>query len=276
MILALLPLQAFGEVTVTAENPRGYGWWLGDRLSQRITVRHAAGTSIDRASLPRARSVDYWLDLVAVETNTQAEATEIVLQWQNFYVALEPSRREVPGATIRLSDGSEARLPGFVFVTSPIRPILAPSTRDQLQPNPPFLRVDPGANRSGLAATALLFAVLLAVLDWHQAWWPFHARPARPLTQAARRIAAERRSGAARLRQILHRGLDTAFGQVLIGADLDRFLEARPEFRPVHKALDAFFQNSDAAFFGQAAATDRSEEIAVLARQLSNIERGRR
>ncbi|WP_315899573.1 nonribosomal peptide synthetase MxaA [Roseovarius atlanticus] len=275
-LLLFLPLQAMAEVSVRADPPRGYGWWLGDRMTQRIIVSHPADLSIERSSLPRPRSAEYWLDLVSVRTRDLSDGTEIILEWQNFYSALEPSLREVPGATIRMSDGTEVTLPGFGFVTAPIRPILAPSTPDQLQPDPGFPLVDPQFNRAGLAVSACLFLVALVELARNQAWWPFHARPARPLTRAARQIAAQRKGTSAGLRELLHRGLDRAFGEVLIGPDLDRFLAARPEFAPARVQLAEFFQASDDAFFGSGTRQDDPNSIIALARKLSAIERGRR
>lgn len=269
LALALLPLPALAQPVVTADNPHGYGWWLGDELVQRVTIALPPGVTVDPASLPRPRAVDYWLDLRAVEAEQADTGLHLTLRWQNFYSALEPSWREVPAQPIRLSDGTVAELPGFGFVTSPLRPLTAPSTADQLQPDPRFRLIDPMPTRAGLGLSLAALILSGLGLAWHQAWGPFRARPARPFTRAARAMA--------RLpdRRLLHRALDAAFGRVLIGADLPQFLAARPEFRPLADRLAAFFAASDAAFFGQHAHPDTAEAQA-LARDLARIERGRR
>jgi len=278
LALALVPLAAAAQ-EVAPENPRGYGWWLGDQMQQRIRIALPPGAALDTASLPRVRAVDYWLDLHAVETRELPGGVEVTLTWQNFYSALEPSRRQVPDSPVRLMDGTRFALPGFSYVTSPIRPILAPSTPDQMQGDPPYHLIDPGPARAGLLGSAAALVAGLLALAWHQAWFPFRARAARPFTRAARRI---RGLPAAQARQALHRALDAAFGQVLIGADLDRFLDRAPQYAPLRARLAQFFAGSDAEFFGLdrpemlGAGQVAGQDLPALARDLAAIERGRR
>lgn len=273
MVLALLPLPAPAQPVIEAENPRRHGWWLGDELVQRLHVPLPEGVTIESASLPRPRAVDYWLDLREVTTERTENGVDVMLRWQNFYAAMEPKLREVPPSPIRLSDGTETTLPGFEFVTSPIHPIMMRPGPDEMMPDPAYHLIDTRPNRIGLALMVLVFVLTLMVLAWHQAWWPFHARPARPFTRAARQMGRANDAGARR--RLLHRAFDAAFGRVLIGADLPRFLAARPEFRPLEDRLAAFFHDSDAAFFG-AGQPGAAGEVPTLARDLSRIERGQR
>lgn len=268
--ILLLAAPAMAQ-DVSVQNPRAYGWWLGDELVQQVRITLPAGAALDPASLPRARAVDYWLDLRAVERQDDGNRINLTLRYQNFYAALEPSTRQVPAFPMRLMDGSRLDLPGFSYVTSPLRPILAPSTPDQLQPDPPYHLIDsrPTLMRLALSGVALLAGLLM--LSWHQGWFPFHARAARPFTQAARRL---RRLPEPEARRSLHRAFDAAFGRVLIGADLDGFLAQKPQFAPLAERLRGFFAASDARFFGAGSAPD--QDIAALARDLSAIERGRR
>lgn len=269
LLSVLVPAHAArAQPVITAQNPHGYGWWLGDELVQRIHIALPAGVTVDPASLPRARAVDYWLDLRSVTASPTGSGLDLTLRWQNFYSALEPGRREVPPSPIRLSDGSAALLPGFAFVTSPIRPLMAPSTRDQLQPDPRFHLIDPWPARAGLGLSLAALALSAGALAWHQAWGPFRARPARPFTRAARALARQPD------RRLLHRAFDAAFGRVLIGAELPQFLRARPEFGPLAARLSAFFATSDEVFFGRG--DSAADDVAALARDLALIERGQR
>lgn len=253
------------------ENPRGYGWWLGDELVQHVRITLPPGAALDPASLPRPRAVDYWLDLRAVERQDDGNHISLTLRYQNFYSALEPNERQVPAFPMRLMDGTRLDLPGFSYVTSPIRPILAPSTPEQLQADPPYHLIDTVPALLRLAASGLALVAGLAALAWHQSWFPFHARAARPFTQAARRL---RGLPEAEARRSLHRAFDAAFGRVLIGADLDRFLTQNPQFAPLAQRLRGFFAASDAQFFGLGIAP--AQDIAALAGDLAAIERGRR
>ena len=94
LALVLLPFPALAQ---QVENPRPYGWWLGDELVQRIRIKG----QVDPSSLPRPRAVDYWLDLRDVARRDLPGGTELTLRWQNFYSALEPRERQVPASAIR-------------------------------------------------------------------------------------------------------------------------------------------------------------------------------
>ncbi len=269
--LLLLAAPVAAQPVITAENPHGYGWFLGDELVQHVHIELPPGLTLDRSSLPRPRAVDYWLDLRRIDIQERDGGLDLTLRFQNFYSAIAPDRREVPPSSIRFSDGTGEQIPGFHFVASPLRLITDPSSPDRLLPDPRFRLIDPGPDRMRLALSLAAFLATLAALAWHQAWWPFRARPVRPFTRAARMIA--RIPDPAPQRRALHRAFDAAFGRVLIGADLPQFLSARPEFRPLADRLAEFFHASDAAFFGRA---DPGSDVAALARDLSRIERGRR
>ena len=162
--ILLLAVPAMAQ-DVSVQNPRAYGWWLGDELVQQVRITLPPGAALDPASLPRARAVDYWLDLRAVERQDDGNRISLTLRYQNFYSALEPSTRQVPAFPMRLMDGSRLDLPGFSYVTSPLRPILAPSTPDQLQPDPPYHLIDsrPTLMRLALSGVALLAGLLMAL-----------------------------------------------------------------------------------------------------------------
>lgn len=271
-LLVLVPALAQAQPQIRADNPHEYGWLLGDELVQRIEIDLPAGVTLDRASLPRPRAVDYWLDLRSIDLEETDGHAELTLHWQNFYSALAPDRREVPPSPLRLSDDTEMTLPGFVFVAAPLRPITDRSSPAQLLPDPPFRLIRTKRDNVIFAISAAIFLSVLTVIGWTQAWWPFHRRPARPFTLAARAIA--RRRQPALQRRALHRALDAAFGRVLISADLPQFLAELPEYQSVADRLDAFFQASDAAFFGARQTPDVS--IVALSRDLARIERGLR
>jgi mxaA protein len=277
LVLALAGTAA-AEVILRADPPRGHGWWLGDRLTHVVTLVPAPGFALDPASLPRPRAVAYWLDLADVRTEPARiggnPGVSIVTDWRNFYAALEPTARDVPPFDVRFLGPEGAvetvTVPGWSFVTAPIRPILAPSTAAALQPDAGIAPMPAGLRARASAGFGLLALLALAGLGFNQGWWPFHHRPERPLTRA---FADLRRARDPRGRAIvLHRGLDAAHGAPLLGPDLADFLARRPEFAPLRPELDAFFAGSARLFFGDGTA---AADPAPLARQLAAIERGR-
>ena len=296
--LLAAPLRpAAAETVLGLSVPREHAYWIGDVLTHRAILALPEGYQLDRSTLPRPRSVTYWLDLKDVAVSPvkggDEQALEITTRYQTFYAPLEPKRREVPAYLIRLNgpDGfRDLEVPAWSFVTSPIRPILAPASPGELRPDDRYAPIDARRAQIATVVSALLGLVGLLGLVWHQAWPPFHRRAARPLTAAYRQVRRVARSGQEdRLRLVcfaLHRGLDGAFKRPLLGADLDSFLAARSEFVPLQAPLQRFFAISGTLFFAAPNAQDqaasdiaRSEapmlEIVDLAKRLAAVERGR-
>lgn len=278
--LALAANSASAQTRITTENPASHGWFLGDELVQRVRILLPESARLDLSSLPRPREVEYWLELSAVRPKEIPGGVEVELRWLNFYAALQADRREVPSSPIRILDAqgvaTQDRLPGFAFVASPLRPLLAPTSPGEMKPDPPYRLIDPRPNRIGAALSLLTALLCAAALAWTQAWPPFRKRADRPLTRAARLMARAPKAEADDLRRLLHRGLDDAHGGSLIGADLGEFLNRAPQFRPLAERLAEFFAASDAAFFGEGSARRDPAEIRALARDLAAVERGRR
>lgn len=283
LLLALaapgLAPPAFAEVAIRTEPPRGYGWWLGDRLTHVVTLAPPPGYTLDPASLPRPRAVEYWLDLTDARTEKTTldgrPAIRITTEWQNFYAPMEPSRRDVPPWQARfLGPGAPevVEVPGFSFVTSPIRPIVAKNDASELRPDEGIAPLPVARLARETAGFGLLALLALGGLAFHQGWWPFHARPERPLTRALARL---RRAPDLRARVLaLHRGLDAAHGAPLLAADLAGFLAAHPEFAPLAPEIESFFARSARLFFGDGGAEADGDPL-PLARRLAAIERGR-
>lgn len=272
LALIAAPTLAFAEPAIHAQNPDEYGWWLGDKLEQRIEITLPPGVSIDPSTLPKPRIVDYWLDLTHVAVEKVDNHAALTLHWQNFYAAVSPDRRQVPASPIRLSDGSALSLPGFSFVASPLRPITDTSGPDRLQPDPPFHLIGTRSEITGMLLSLAAFTLSLGFMARLQAWWPFHKRAVRPFTVASRQLG--RLNDPMLQRRRLHQAFDLAFGRVLISRDLPQFLVQRPEFRPLEHKLAQFFAGSNTAFFG--AGTVPNDNVPQLARDLSLIERGQR
>jgi mxaA protein len=283
-ILALVVLgraasaEAPHGVSVAVDPPREHGWWIGDELTHRAHIVMPTNWTLDTASIPRPRAVFYWLDLAAVEIEQAAGRATVVTRWRTFYSPLEPSRREVPSIPLRLrgpDGGFAVAIPGWSFITSPLRPILAPTVRNELRPDAAFAGIDARPATRAAGAWTMLALTALVALAWTQGWPPFHARRGLPLAAAARavRCATDVRGAAL----ALHRGLDATHGRALLGRDLDLFLVRHPEFADQRGRLAAFFDISAALFFDQRdPPADAAPIIRRLAGQLAAVERGRR
>ena len=304
MLLALL-LMGFVSIAAAAEEgprvqsivtlePRAFGYFLGDDIRREVELDLRPGVEIERGSLPRPGPVNYWLELRAVDIDESGTAVgtrvRITLTYQAFYAALDPRSLEVPGFLISVADdaGSEqVRVPPFNFVMSPLREIFPGKDSDAKSV---VLRPDfrPHHVSTADARTALLIAgpfglLALVLLALHYAWWPFHRRPGRPFTEAARflksytgELGGDGGYRAALLK--LHRAFDRAAGHRVLPDDLPDFLEKHPQFSPVSGDIQQLFACSRAAFYGNDVGKARAQmplaQLTALSAQLGRLERG--
>lgn len=267
MLGALAGHAAAGVRAVHTVEPRPFGYFLGDILERTVEIETDADDEIVPASLPRTGPSNYWLELSAI-AHTSARQGDgrlhvLKLTYQAFYAPIDPRKQTIPAAeiAIRGPGGSEAvTIPPFTFVMSPLREIFPEKSGETAEPvlRPDFapeLRRSGGLRTATLAAAAasLLFLVLLAR---DLAWWPFHRRPTRPFSHAAREIgrtlAKDGANGYRAALLALHRAFDTAAGRRVLASDLDDFLSTHPEHGEARTAAERFFSASRAAFFANA------------------------
>lgn len=195
------------------------------------------------------------------------------LHWQNFYSAVTADRREVPGLNLRFSDGTTLRTPGFSFVAAPLIPLTDDMSTAQMRPDPPWYPAPSGRWLALFSGAVLLLLPALAGLAFQQGLWPFHERRQRPFTRAARLLKKAGARDPGQARRILHRAFDEAAGRVLLSADLQDFLDVRPEFRRLTAEISEYFRSSDSQFFGDARLVPPAPD---LVQRLSQAERGLR
>ena len=296
LVAVMTPAMASAEapgVSLRVIEPRSFGYLVGDVFSREVEIFAAEPYRLEPSSLPAPGRQAYWLDLKSVDL-TEKGATggrryRLVLTYQTFYVALQPTRLVVPGATLKFTDGTqsvEAEVPAWSFVMAAMREI-APEKPEEgpvgyMQPDalPTLIGTSRERIVFGIAAGGALLSLLL--LAYHQAWWPFRARPSRPFTNAARvishRAAAKRDQDAYRASLLdLHRAFDVSAGRRVLAEDVPIFLAGHEIFKPLAPDISRFFASSRRAFFGNdltGAAEDMPlADVATLGKRLGEAER---
>lgn len=286
--------QAAGQPSLNVIEPRSFGYFLGDTLRRDFEVRVGPGEALDLASLPRPGPVNYWLELSSADVKQERAGDDTIyklsLVYQTFYAPLDPRQLIIPGFTLKVEGapgGGEIRVKDFGFLTSPIRQLFAANSQSSgsavvLQPDVQTPRLVTGAERTALLASAAVALASLLGLAWHNAWWPFHRRPARPFTEAARFLKANasqledaRGYRTALLR--MHRAFDDAAGRRVLADDVDAFIAQHPEFAPYADDVARMFSSSRRAFFANDVEQAREAlplaALAELSAQLSAAER---
>ncbi|WP_245581930.1 nonribosomal peptide synthetase MxaA [Phyllobacterium phragmitis] len=268
LVLALIAVLASGEAAaqvraVELMGPRPFGYFIGDVIHLEVELAVDEPFTFEPASLPRPRPISYWLDLKSAALHDRGSRGglhryRLALDYQTFYAPLEPRALEIPGFSLTVTDGTrqvDANVPGWTFLMSPLREILPRGGE------PLYLREDIGAvpipvrTRFAVAiASGIISTLLLGLLAYHRAWWPFARRGKRPFARAARAVRQALREGsgveAYRAGLLsLHRAFDATAGRAVLADDLPAFLESAPAFRPLGTDISRFFQVSRRAFF---------------------------
>jgi len=284
--------QESGEVTLgaTTDEPRAFGYHVGDLTQRRVTVQVPEGLTFDTDSLPRPGLPGQAIELRAVDwrraSRFDTTRHELLLTYQVFVSPPEVRTFELPPIKLRFTGqprAQELRIDAWPLTVSPLVPVDVSPRRGlgELQPDemPPLLDVGPSRQRLLLyAALAVPLAAWLLIvyvgLPWRSrqrrpfglAWQRLRRPPASPDVEAFRAAS-----------QALHEALNRSAGEVLFEPGLDRFVARRPAFAPARDELARFFQRSREAFFGappDSASAAWLDELRGLARRLRDIERG--
>lgn len=274
-------------ISVTVNEPRGFGYFLGDTLAREVIVDVPAGVRLRTEALPQPGSRDYWLDLTDVHVVGSGHETRIKLTYQIFYSALEPKLVHIPGFKLYFDepgtsaaeqqkanknngekpagkkDHAEERatrsVPPLDVIVSPLREIIPDKSTDPaaapLRPDATAGLLGTGQARTGLLASLLAGLAALTALAYHYAWFPFGARRSRPFTRAARQLNALSKSDQGDVERykhellILHRAFDEVYGRRLLSSDVGDFLRSRHEFIELAGSVNRFFEASRLTFF---------------------------
>jgi mxaA protein len=269
----------------SSDEPRAFGYTVGDVVSRRIRLRVPDGLELDPDSLPRAGARGRALELqrVVLHKSLAGAPEALQLDYQVFLAPREVRVLEMPPIELRfggLARPQTLRIDAWPVTVAPLAP-LEPSSRDglgEMRPDrePPLL--DTAATHTRLAVEVGAMLLLLGylanvylVLPWSaqrrrpfaRAWKMLSALPARP-DATQRRAAFER----------VHAALNETAGEVLFEPGLDRFVALRPRFAPLRDELARFFADSRTEFF--AGGDDAVDALWLVAfcRRCRDLERG--
>lgn len=279
-----------GDVAIArTQEPRAYGWHLGDVVSRRIDVEAPAGLALEAASLPRIgvrggavelRQID-WL-----QGGPEAAGAwhSMVLHYQLMRSPPQLQLYELPAVVLRfLGKGrvQEARVDGWGVLVSPLAPTEAPTRRGlgALRPDAAPMPIDTHAVRQrmiGYAVAAVLLLGYLACMIWGAPWQRRRNRPFAAAWRALRRLPADRgkdtvQTACARL----HAAFNASGGEVLFAPGIDRYVAQHPRFGPLREELVRFFRVSRQLHFGTGTPDEIDLDwVLAFCRRCRDAERG--
>ena len=288
------------QLTARTQDPRAYGYQVGDVITRDVTVHVPPGLLLDTASLPTTGRQGHAFELRQVHWQAQATGgilptaspTEyrLLLQYQVFLSPPAVRTLELPPVTLHFTGTPRAqdlRIDAWPVTVAPLVPVEVSARRGlgDMQPDadPPLLDTQPARMRLRVyAAAATAVAVWLAHV---YGLLPWLARRQRPFAQAWRALRALPADAALPTQraalQTLHQALNRSAGTVLFEQGLADFLAAQPRYAPLQAELQRFFQLSRSSFFGpdsdatgDASAPTLMAFLSTLCRRCRDIERG--
>ena len=287
LILGLAGGVAAAPATLDArsDEPRAFGYSVGDIVSRRIALRVPDGLTLDENSMPRVGGRGRALELqrVVLHRSLRGVPEDLQLDYQVFLAPRDVRVLEMPPIELRF-DGTArpqtVRVDAWPVTVAPLAPADA-STRDglgEMRPDMEPPRIDTTATRARLTVALGVMAVLLAYLGHVYLVLPWSANRQRPFGRAwrvLRALSAQPDAGPRRAAfERLHAALNETAGEALFEPGLDRFVARRPGFAPIRGELGRFFVQSRAEFFGGPAPGADAAWLVALCRRCRDIERG--
>lgn len=244
-------------VIATVQEPRAFGYVLGDVLTQRVLLQ-ANGQDLGVVTPPSVGRTGLWLERRPVSLETDADGRQwMVIAYQVVNAPQTLTQIALPALTLSSAAGTQlqvAEWPASIGPLTPANPFaggdLLPLRPDRAAPLP----TTAGLRRQIAWALGLLLATLLAWAGW---WgWRNRRESARlPFARAWRRmqgLADPQAAASSDAWFCLHQALNETAGQVVHAGSLPGLFARAPHLQPLRAQLERFYQVSAERFFAPA------------------------
>ncbi len=250
---------------IRLEEPRGYGYVVGDLVQRRATIALDPGRTIATTSLPRPGRLNTWLELRRIDAKPVREGVELDVVYQIVNAPEKVITIVLPAIALKTAgdtgpgvEGEVIEISAWPITVSPLTPdfVLARAGLEAMQPDvmpqPEPLR--PIALR--LALWVLLLTIvgylLAARRDPRLAFWRRNA-PFRDALADLHRLARRGSSATTDLEREalarLHHAFNASAGCALFADRLSPLYAARPGLRELAPQVQAFYAESRRVFF---------------------------
>jgi mxaA protein len=273
--MALLLASAPFEYVPAVEQPRSFGHFVGDVLTQRIPLDQG-GRHFQPSSLPAADRVGLWFQRLPPRLETDAAGRHwLIVDYQIINSPRLPVSVALPALTIPTDLNAPVTVGSWPIHLSPLSapPAYANVEPLPLRPDHPPARVPTRPAERRLAAWSACLAVVLS------AWlgWLLWANRRDALRRPFARVLRELRglpSGQddARAWICVHRALNETAGRAIQQHAVERLFSAAPHLEPLRAELEEFYRRSSARFYARSTG-DTSFPLADLCLKLRRIEK---
>ena len=262
------------KLNAVVQQPRSFGYVIGDIATQRVLLE-ANGSSFSPRELPATGPMGNWVERRAVRVERDPQG--------HRWLAVDYQIMNSPQALATIA------LPAWKLSSQSVPAELSvpewPMTMAPLTPRQPVARVGLGELRPDRAARlvdvapmkqrmALWLTVLGVLLATWLAWWAlrnWRATSAQPFARALHELRGMDESSP-QAWYALHRAFDGTTGRALQAEALPAWFARVPQFEPQRAAIEQFFAQSAARFFGTPQ-SGASLSLHALCTELRRIEK---
>ena len=256
------------------DNPRPYGYLVGDTLVQRVQLT-VDGQPVELSELPRKDRFGVWISRRASRIERDPDGSRwLAMEYQIINASKDVDVISLPKLKLRTTTPEV-----FIEVADwpiTVGAITASLVRNQggllpLQPDRPAPTIATAPIRHQLKRALFgLAATLTLWLGWWR-WREWQAAERLPFGRARRQLAfVDAQSDEAW--RLLHQAFDASAGRAIQPGTLAQLFRARPEFEAARGVIERFYAESAARFFGGQPAAD-GLSLPALCAELRAIER---
>jgi len=251
----------------TVQEPRAFGYLLGDVLTQRILLK-GDGYDLGTVTPPSLGRTDSWLERRRVRSETDADGRRwMAIDYQVVNVPTTLMQVALPALSLTSSSGATLQVGEWPLSIGPATPANPFNVGDlqALRPDrqAPAVPTAPLRRQAGFA----LGLLMLTLLSWGGWWFWRNARESArlPFARAWRELRHMQRKprasgppadASAEAWLCLHRAVNETAGHVVhVGALSGLFVRA-PYLQPLRAQLEQFYRQSAERFFTPAPTGD--------------------
>lgn len=262
---------ADGEAA-TVQQPRPFGYVLGDVITQRVLLEHG-GARFTPEDLPRGQRINVWFDRRPPRIETAADGKRwLVVDYQIINTPQILETVTLPAWTLQSSAGASLEIPAWQISVAALTPVAAaPRVTGELRPDRPAPTINTAPIvRQLIVWSAAFLLVLASWLGWVQQR-NLRDRANKPFARAWHEIK-QMDENAPEAWQALHRAFDRVAGRVVQSETLPQLFTQAPYLADLHARIEQFFKQSSERFFGEKT-PQQPLSVRTLCRELQQIEK---
>jgi mxaA protein len=266
MKIAVL-LVALAATGATVEQPRPFGYVVGDLVTQRVLLP----AHFEPGALPPVQRVNIWFERRAPRVEVTGDQRRwLVVDYQIINAPQTLRSIQLPAWKLE-AGGAEIDIPAASISVAPLIASSASANATELRPDRQVSLIDTAPVRTRLLFWSIALATTLAAwLGWLQ-WRNWRDSLDRPFARALHELRHTEET-TPEAWQALHRAFDQTAGRVLQIETLPTLFERAPHLQSRRADIERFFAQSSDRFFG-AGAQSNPLSVRALCRELRQIER---